>query len=120
MAKTETTDLGQLLQLVLDAEPLAPYYHVDQAPDRKPVRIAKGPAVASEPALVKFGLPVVYEDAAQLAASGQPHFEVRKVIVNAELAYLQFAYAIEGIVGEAWFLREGGTWKLGHVSIRET
>ncbi len=120
MAKTEASDLGQLLQLVLDAEPLAPYYHVDQAPERKPVRIARGPAVASEPALVKFGVPVVYEGAAELAASGKPHFEVRRVIVNAELAYIHFAYAVEGIVGEAWFLREGNLWKLGHMSIRET
>ena len=113
-------DLGSVLQLVLDYGELQQYYHVDELPDRKPVRIAKNPALASEPELTKFDAPVVYEDQNQLLKSDRAYFEFPRVIINPDLAYVSFTYSAEGVIGEAWLIKVDNQWQIGYMSVSET
>ncbi len=113
-------DLSSVLQLVLDSAELQQYYHVDEIPDRKPVRIAKSPALDSQPQLTKFGVPVVYEDKNRLLESDRAYFEFRRVIVNPDLAHVSFTYDAEGVRGEAWLIKVDNQWQIGYMSVSET
>lgn len=92
-------DLGPILQALVDSPPMDSYFHIDEVPERAPLRIAKTPAVEGEPPLEKFGAPVQYQELSELASL--PHLEILSVERTEKGARVQFRYAVEGINGVA-------------------
>jgi hypothetical protein len=92
-------DLGPILQALVDSPPMDSYFHIDEVPERAPLRIAKTPAVEGEPPLEKFGAPVQYQDRSELASL--PHLEIVSVERTEKGARVEFRYQVEGIVGVA-------------------
>lgn len=119
MENPAQSDLATVLQLVIDHEDLQQYYHVAELPDRKPLRVAKTAAVEAAPALTKFGVPVVYEDADAASGTDRALFEFQRVVVDPHLAYVKFAYGAEGVAGEAWLIKEDGHWRVGPFTAAE-
>jgi hypothetical protein len=116
-------ELGPILQALVDAPPLEMYFHVDELPERAPLRIARTDAVQAEPPLEKFGAPVLYQDPAELA--NLPYLEIVSIErvtspTQGEGARIRFRYPVEGIVGEAIIgpIPEGG-WRLLRAEISE-
>lgn len=98
------SELGPILQALVDAPPMEMYFHVDELPERAPLRIAKTDAVRAEPPIEKFGAPVLYQDPAELA--DLPHLEIESIEritspTQGQGARIHFRYRVEGIVGVA-------------------
>lgn len=101
-------DRQELVQQTIDLDVLEKYYHAE-LPDRKPLRVLKNAVVTEDLALKKFGAPV------RVIAKGEegaPFLEIRKVDATGAEATVHFAYPIEGIGGEAKFVKKDGAWQL--------
>ncbi len=114
MAKPPS-DRDQVAQLVLDLEALQPYYHVDEAPDRRPLTILATGPLHDRPALSKFGEPVRYVE----EPGDAPYFEFTKLDVDGGSADVEFRYPVEGIAGQAHLSKDGGPWKVVSHSLTE-
>lgn len=112
-------DIQQIAQLTLDLEGLQRYFHVDVAPDRKPLRVLRNEAVSQEPRLVKFGEPVTYVSAPDAQKEKKPYFEFTKLEARGDTAQVEFSYPVEGIRGWASFRRVDGAWTLEGKSLTE-
>ena len=102
------SDLAQLLALAIERPTLASYYHVDEAPDRRPLRILRTAALTEEPSLAKFGEPVIYVD----PPSDEPHLELTAAEITGDRAHLALEYPVEGLVMELWLVRDGSGWRV--------
>lgn len=103
-------DLKSLVQAVIDLEALQNYYHVADAPDRKPLILLKNDVVDRDLGLSKFGVPVqflVRDEAGQ-----KPYLEVTKAVVTGDSAVMEFRYPVEGIHGTVQFKKAGGRWQV--------
>lgn len=112
-------DLAEILQAVLDAEQLQQYYHVDELPERKPVRIAERPELEPHPEVVKFNTPAVYQAREELERKNLPYFTFPRIVINQDLAYLAFRYDVEGLRGSAFLVRSNDGWRLEHLTLSE-
>jgi hypothetical protein len=111
------SDVEQLLQMTLDLEKLDGYFHVDERPERKPLRILWSGAIPSSVKLQKFGEPVVI--IAREEASHGPYLEFTKVEVGDETGEVIFVYPPEGIGGTVKFRKSGGSWRVESLRLTE-
>lgn len=112
-------ELAAVLQPVLDHESLQQYFHVEEVPGRKPLRIARNLFVEPEPELAKFGEPVLYEDKDALEENTDAYLEFQNLIINPDLAYVVFTYDVEGVRGKAFLVREEKMWRVENFEIVE-
>lgn len=105
------------LQALLDSDRLQEFFHVDERPERAPLRILCHPGNCDEGNLTAFGQPVVFVDAKD-AADG-PVFEVHSYKHDGETGTIEFAYPPEGLVGTAVATRDGGAWTVTSVDLTE-
>ena len=111
------SDVEQLLQMTLDLEKLDDYFHVEERPERKPLRILRSAAIPSSVQLQKFGEPVVIIAGEQ--ASQWPYLEFTKVEAGDETGEVVFAYPPEGIRGTVKFRKSAGSWRVENVRLAE-
>jgi len=97
-----------VLQMTLDSDGLNKYFHVEERPERKPLRILSNNTVPATVRLQKFGEPAVWTTAAE--SEGKPLLEFTSVKVEAETATVSFRYPPEGISGTVEFRKQGETW----------
>lgn len=107
-----TGELADIVQLVIDLPALQKYYHVDDAPNRKPLFILKNDLIAAEPQLSKFNEPVKFATCDQLKATSQPYLEFIKLETKGDVAAVVFRYRVEGIEGRLTLDRQGDTWQV--------
>lgn len=111
-------ELKALLQRTLDHPRLAPFWH-PELPERRPLRVVKnavGPLMAG---LKLHGQPVEVLPRAELEDRKLPFLEVRELRPGPDRVSLRFTYAVEGVVGEVIFKRQGGEWAEDKVEIAE-
>ena len=110
----------RIIQLVIDAPQLEPYYHADEAPNRTPLYLVEGRSVHTGLHLQKFGRPVQVLSRDELSFQGRPYFDVTQLIVQGDAAEVHFAYPVEGVTGQAWLRRSGGgDWTLDSMNLTE-
>ncbi len=110
-------DRAQVAQLALDVKPLQPFFHPEDAPDRKPLLILKNDQVPDQPRLMKFGQPVRYVTRAE--TGGKPYLEFTLLKIEGDAATVEFSYPVEGVVGRVSLTKSTGAWKVESQSIRE-
>ena len=106
----------QILQQVIDSERLDKYFHADELPGRKPLRVLKSEIVTDEIHLMKFGQKVELISAKD--ASGA-YLEFPKIDISSERATVEFRYRVEGLRGEAELAKQGESWLLKSIALRE-
>lgn len=110
---TSAASHSLIAQLVLDLPELQQYYHVDTLPDRVPVRIATGGAVADQPPLEKFGKPVRY------VAAGEAHVVFDAIDQHGDRAEVRFRYTPEGVAGRVLLEQKDGVWRVARAELSE-
>lgn len=105
-----------VLQATIDAPQLDKYFHVDQAPERRPLRIVKGSWYDDTIQLTKFGTAVLFTSA---DSAGRTAFEITELAVSATSAEVSFSYAVEGIRGNAKLQKTENDWVVESMTIRE-
>jgi hypothetical protein len=114
--ETPMNDKQQILQAVLDSERMSAYFHLDEFPERAPLRVLSGPWFEAGMSLTKFNQPVQFTIAAD--AEG-PLFEVLSLEVVGMNAHVRFRYAPEGIFGDATLAKRDTCWKVVSLTITE-
>jgi hypothetical protein len=112
-----TEDLQGLVQSTIDLPQLQAYYHVDQAPERKPLVVVRNDAVDRPLQLSKFGEPVEVLTADQ--AAGRPHLEITRLSVKGTEAEVEFRYPVEGVGGTVQFHKTDSGWQVASQRIVE-
>jgi len=119
----EDTTVERIIQLVIDAPQLEPYYHAEEAPNRTPLYLVEGRSVHTGLHLQKFGRAVQVLSRDELSFQGRPYFDITQLIVQGDAAEVHFAYPVEGVTGQAWLRRSpgaGGTdWTLESMNVAE-
>jgi hypothetical protein len=108
-----------IIQLVIDAPQLEPFYHADEAPNRKPLYLVEGRSVHAGLHLQKFGMAVRVLSRDELSFQGRPYFDITQLIVQGDAAEVHFAYPVEGVTGQAWLRRSGASWTLESMNVAE-
>src|SRR5262245_50533620 len=75
-AKTAHNEDAAILQAVIDAPGLQPYYHAEVRPERKPLVLLEGPHTKGA-ALEKFGAPVEIVPADRIG--DRPHLAIQSL-----------------------------------------
>lgn len=112
-----SNDLQQVCQLVLDIGALQDFFHADQLPERKPLKVLENEHLAAQPELTKFGVPVRF--ISRQEATTEPFFEFTKITIGEDRAEVAFRYRVEGVRGSATLTRDGSAWKVTDQSIAE-
>lgn len=107
-----SSDVAHIVQLVIDLPALQKYYHVDDAPNRKPLLILKNELIASEPQLSKFDEPVKFATCDELKATNKPYLEFVKLETKGDAATVVFRYRVEGIEGRLTLDKLGDAWRV--------
>jgi len=115
----EDTTVERIIQLVIDAPRLEPFYHAEEAPNRKPLYLVEGRSVHSGLHLQKFGMAVRVLSRDELSFQGRPYFDITQLIVQGDAAEVHFAYPVEGVTGQAWLRRSGASWTLESMNVAE-
>jgi hypothetical protein len=113
--KASADERTQVAQRVIDLEALQPYFHADDAPDRKPLRVLKNAQMEDSPPLMKFGEPVQFVS----EAGDKPCFEFTTVKIDGDMATVAFRYPVEGIAGSATLRKVGSSWRVESHSLKE-
>ena len=104
--------VAAVLEEVLHSDALETYYHAEQRPERRPVRIAKNDVLSQEFFMAKFGAPVAY------VAEGA-HLIFTRLDVRANEADVAFRYLPEGVRGQMALRKVGSDWKITRQSLVE-
>jgi len=104
------SELTQIWQLVINLEELQAFYHAE-LPERKPLRILKNELMALEPALVQFGMPVMFV-APKETQKGEAFLKFVKTEVAGDKANIEFKYPIEGVKGIVSLVKDKTGWKV--------
>lgn len=118
----------EILQLVLDAKELEPYWHIAEHPERAPLEIEVMSDLATfasshgatDAKLTKFGQPVVVKNAPP--GPGDRPSELRfgmRLDVRGDTAEVELRYPVEGLGGVAKLAKEAGRWQLVEVKVVE-
>lgn len=110
--KAAQSDIEQVCQLTLDLPALQQYYHVEDAPNRKPLVVASNEHLSADVQLTKFGEPVKLMQRAEAVAAKKPYFEFTAMKIEGDTARVSFRYPVEGISGDLALRREGGAWQV--------
>lgn len=106
------SDINKIIDAVINSTALEPYYHVDELPERKPLRIQRNSLLAKDVILSKFGVPVVFVDE-------HPHLAFTRIDIGKEKAKIDFRYIPEGIRGEVWLNHITCDWVVTKTSVIE-
>lgn len=119
----------EIIQLVLDAKELEPYWHIAEHPERAPLEIEVMSDLATfassdgatDAKLTKFGQAVVVKNAPP-GPSDRPwelRLGVRLDIRADDTAEVELRYPVEGLGGVAKLTKVAGRWQLVEVKIVE-
>lgn len=114
---SQESDRTEIAQLALNYPPLQAYYHVNDAPGRKPLIIVKNTVLSEALKLTQFGESVRFMMKAE--AVNKPYLEFTKFTVGADSAQVELEYPIEGIFVSLVFERRGGQWVVQSGSLKE-
>lgn len=103
---------AEIVQLVIDLPALQKYYHVDDAPNRKPLFVLKNELIDGEPQLSKFGETVKFATCDELKATGKPYLEFTKFEMKDNTASVVFRYRVEGIEGRLALGKQDDAWRV--------
>ena len=117
-ATSEDDNREQIWQLIIDLPDMDGFYHVDERPDRKPLRILRNDLTPSQLRLVKFGVPVELVSPSEIA-KGVPFLEFTSIEISEDRAHVEFRYVVEGIKGTVTLEKIGLNWKVAAKSIVE-
>lgn len=114
-------DLQKICQLTLDLPALQQYYHVEDAPGRKPLVILKNEFIEGYFNLSKFGKPVIVLSREEIHQKKiAAYFEFTSIEQSENSAITKFSYPVEGIRGKVTFKKIGKNWKITeHALIEE-
>lgn len=112
------SDNAQIFQLVIDIPEMNGFYHVDQLPDRTPLKILRSDLALPEFNLVKFGVPVEYVSSTEVA-EGIPIFEFTSIEITEDSAEVEFRYLVEGVKGTVTLVKSDSHWEVSDKSIVE-
>lgn len=115
-AMSEQHEFAEILQQVIDAKELSPYYHADIILDRIPLRLIKNSWVKDGIDLHKFGRSV---EVLQNPVRGTPYMNISDIQIIGASATVSFEYPPEGLVGTAQLSQEQGAWFLNSITIHE-
>ncbi|HBZ54645.1 MAG TPA: hypothetical protein DEO88_04490 [Syntrophobacteraceae bacterium] len=118
-ASEKMSDLGPILQLVIDLDKLQPYYHADTIVERKPLRILRNEVIPSDVPLKKFGQPVSFISSDQAGGRKVPYLEFTQINMAGETATVTFRYLVEGLAGNVQLHRTPEGWKVESSQITE-
>lgn len=93
--QVDTTELSKIIQLVVDLPELQSFLHPEVA-GRVPL-IISNKLIGEELKLSKFGQPVLILSKEEI--DNKPYIEITKMVIQNKLAYIEFNYPIEGLVG---------------------
>jgi hypothetical protein len=91
----KTTELSKIIQLVIDLPALQGFLH-PKVTDRVPL-IISDKLIGKELKLSKFDQPVLILSKEEIG--NKPYIEITKMVIQNKLAYIEFSYPIEGVVG---------------------
>jgi len=115
---TGSSDLQQIIQLIIDSDKLAPYYHEKEIADRKPLKIVENKWLKNAKlSLTKFNSEVEFISDEK---KGLAYLVFDEIKINAENASVRFRYPIEGIRGDAVLEKHDDKWILKKISIVES
>lgn len=104
---------AEVVQLVIDLPALQKYYHVDDAPNRKPLFVLRNELIDGEPQLSKFDEPVKFATCDELKTAGKPYLEFTKFEMKDDAASVVFRYRVEGIEGRLTLgKQDDGAWRV--------
>ena len=106
----------ELLRQVLLLPELREYFHPEEK-GRVPVKVVLTEAVPVARDLSIFGERVHFAPAYLL--QGDPHLKITRIVVEDQRAEIHFAYDVEGVIGEARFVRENGRYRLASSKVAE-
>lgn len=118
-ATEKMSELGSILQLVIDLDKLQPYYHADTVVERKPLRILRNEVIPSDVPLKKFGQPVSFISPDQAGGKKVPYLEFTQINMAGETATVTFRYPVEGLAGKVQLHRTPEGWKVESCQITE-
>jgi len=111
-------DIRIILQMVLSAPRIQDFYHADEIPARKPLRILRNAFTQRIDNLQALGESVLWGGEKECAVQGCFVFESIRVSGDNSVD-VDFSYTPENISGSAFFHREGTTWKMQSFTINE-
>jgi hypothetical protein len=115
LSATPQQDARDIVQALLNAPGLSKYYHFDARPERAPLKVVNRTGVD----LGTRELAAAGKQALIVAVGDKSSLEVNALSVSADKAEVSFAFAVEGISGDARFTRSRGGWSLTGMKIRE-
>jgi hypothetical protein len=110
MAYSDET--AKIIETVINADALAPYYHVDTLHDRKPLRIQINNVLKEKYPLSMFGESVVY-------VTDSPHLVFSRLDISGEKAEVAFRYLPEGVRGEMSLEKKNIGWMVTRSNLVE-
>lgn len=115
-AMDQQYDYSEILQPVIDAKELLPYYHADILPDRIPLRLLRNIWVSDGKKLHKFGRDVEF-----LASpvGNLPYMSISDIRISEGVATVSFEYPPEGLAGTARLSNQRGVWSLSSIILHE-
>ena len=114
---SQESDRTEIAQLAINYPPLQAYYHINDAPDRKPLIIVKNGVLSEALKLTQFGESVQFMTKAE--AMNKPYLEFTKFKIGADSAEAELEYSIEGIFVSLVFEHRGGQWVVQSGSLKE-
>lgn len=106
-----------LVQEVLDLPELQQYYHTDQLPERRPLRLVCTDTACKETPLEKFGEPV--EVLSQIPDGNQPYLAITQIEHNGTSAHIEFTYPPEGVAGTVVLKMKDEAWQVTESDVFE-
>jgi len=108
-------DIREILRLLLNAPRLTRYYHFDERPERAPLKVVNlSTTEIGQPDVTAAGQRVV------ISTERSEHaVEIRAFVVTGDTAEIEFAFRVEGIVGQAKLKKLQGRWSLDNLSVAE-
>lgn len=105
-------DFCKILQLTIDLPKLQQFFHVEEIPNRSPLRIAISDINTNCVSLTKFGKKVIFFNKNTTNNPLFPFLEISEMNITANLATISIEYSPEGVKGTAKLKKNDGKWEL--------
>jgi len=105
-------DFCKILQLTVDLPKLQQFFHVEEIPNRSPLRVAISDINTNCVSLTKFGKKVILFDKNAINKPIFPFLEILEINITANLATMSIEYSPEGVKGTAKLKKNDGKWEL--------
>lgn len=104
-----TVNLCEILQLTINLPGLQQYYHINEKPQRKPLRLLLSYPQLNCQYLEKFGSQVIIN---KTINKQLPYLQINKIKIKQNTAKVEFEYKEEGIKGIADFKMNNKQWSI--------